>query len=186
MFDERRGTLLRPARRFPGRPRWKGLFKESLGSFRTRWKPEGAHDSGGGYRILKSVFCSAYACMETVLSCRLYVPHPLSLLVLPSTGSHPGFSSHTPLGANRLQHCFLLDVYTIWQVNSTTSHSHSDSQPVINTALVRQGRIPSRIIIYLGSEGRRGEARWAFADSGASERGVLPSGPRWDQHNTSA
>lgn len=43
---------------FLGCPRWKGLFKESLGSIRARWKPRGVHESDGGYLILISMCIS--------------------------------------------------------------------------------------------------------------------------------
>lgn len=46
---------------------------------------------------------------------------------------------------------------------------------------------PDSIAYYhLFKISKPGKGRWACPDSEAAERGVLPSGPHWDQHNTSA
>ena len=64
-------------------------------------------------------------------------------------------------------------------------HSPSDFPPVINTTPIWLGWILLLIIIYLRSQ-ILGKGRWVGPDSEAAERAVLPSGPHWDQHNTSA
>lgn len=86
---ERRGTLLRPPRRFQGCPRWKGLFKESPISIRARWKPKGAHESDGGYHIHISVYTSASSHTHTDASLSFIPSLHSFFLLLSFTGSRP-------------------------------------------------------------------------------------------------
>lgn len=114
MFDERRGTLLGPPRRFQGCPRWKGLFKESPISIRARWKPKGAHESDGVYHIHISVCTSASTHTHTDASCLSTLPcwsRPLLPLILLSQEEQSTVFF------------FIVDIHAIWQVNSPTSHS---------------------------------------------------------------
>ena len=122
MFDERRGTLLGPPRRFPGCPRWKGPFKESPVSIRARWKPKGAHESEGGYHIHVSV-CSS-ACSHTCS----YPPPPFFFFSSPSLvrclHSHSSgstvllFTGHLCHLAGEVSHFSL-------RHNLSTSHKHN-------------------------------------------------------------
>lgn len=64
-------------------------------------------------------------------------------------------------------------------------HNLSDFPPVINTA-PDMTRPDSIAYYHLFKVSKPGKGRWACPASGAAERGVLPSGPHWDQHNMSA
>lgn len=144
----------------------KGFLRSRSAPSGPGGSPGGAHESDGGYLIRMNVYSSAST-------------HTLLSGLIPS--SFLPASSRTPPGAQR---CHLPDIYASWQVISATSHSDKTSQTFL-PGLIRLGRIPSLIIIYLRS-GKLGKGRWACPDMEAAERGILPSGPHWDQHNASA
>lgn len=157
MFDRQHGTLLTAPRHFLGCPRGKGLLKESLVEAR------GCAWIRRSYLILISV----------CLSLRHRTLGAVFRRIIPSF-------VHSQAAVS-------LDVLALWRVVSTTSRS---SQPLRCAA--RQNLLPEydwagfHHFLSLLRLSELGKRRWVWPDSEAVERGLLPSVPHRDQHNTSA
>lgn len=122
-----------------------------------------------------------YSCvLSFIYPLSLFFPFP-SLHLVPrlhsySSGSRQGtvllFIGHLSHLAGEVAHFSLL-------------HNLSDFPPVIKHR-PDMTRPDSIAYYHLFKASKPEKGRWACPDGEAAERGVLPSGPHWDQHNMSA